>query len=165
MAKSLRPDVCSRCGGSRIVRILWGYYTLTVQDSQAIESGQAILGLNRRYFRKDDQEAVPGATVHFFDRSRLPEWACLDCSPKWKDLHRLAARELEQEEAKQVACDAGDFEKAAVILHAQKHIELDHSQEIWALLSVLAGDALTAETINLTNLPSDGSNSEGSRTA
>lgn len=156
MAKSLRPDVCSRCGGSHIVRILWGYYTLTVQDSQAIESGEAILGLNGRYFRKDIQEAVPGVTLHFFERSRLPEWACLDCSPKWKDLHRLAVRELEQEEAMQAACAAGDFEKAATILPTQKELEDEHSQEIWALLSVLASDALTADTDEPTRHPSTG---------
>ncbi len=145
MAATLPPKTCPRCGGLQIVRILWGYSTLTDADSEAIGSGQAILGLNRRYYGVHDREAVPGAVVHRLEKSRLPAWACLDCSPRWIDLHRLAEQELEKEAAKEIACNAGDFEKAAAILHAQKRLENEHSPEVWAILSVLARSALIEE--------------------
>jgi hypothetical protein len=138
----MAPDACPRCGQSHIVKILWGYSTLAEEHSKAIVSGQTILGLNRRYFRKDDpREVVSGARVHRLEKSRLPAWGCLVCNPEWKDLHRLAALELEFEEAKWTASQAGDFEKAAGLLHAQMRLELEHSQEIWTILSLLARDA------------------------
>jgi len=62
----------------------------------------------------------------------------------------MAARELEQEQAKQVACDAGDFDKAAAILHTQEQLEREHAQEIWAILSVLARDAFIGDLGELT---------------
>ncbi len=145
MAATLPPNTCPRCGGFQIVRILWGYSTLTDADSEAIGSGQAILGLNRRYFGVHDRQAVPGAVVHRFEKSKLPAWACLDCTPRWIAVHHLAAQELEKEAAKETAFIAGDFEKAAAILHAQMRLENEHSPEVWDILSVLARSALIEE--------------------
>jgi hypothetical protein len=147
MASNPVADTCSRCGGSRIVRILWGYSTLTDTDSEAVESGQDILGLNWRYFRKYDPVTLPGATVHLLEESFLPKWACLDCNPEWNNLNRLASRELDHEKAMDAACKAEEFEKAAWLRHLWKGTEHEHAQEIWNILSVLVADAVIGEIV------------------
>lgn len=145
MSPMLPPRACPRCGGSQLVRILWDYYSLTEDESRAVAGGQAILGLNDRYSRKVRSIAIPEARVHRLEKSRLPTWACLDCNPRWNDLHRLAVQELELEHAKWTAFDAGDFDNAVAILKDQERLELEHSREVWALLRVLASEAIIGD--------------------
>ncbi len=83
--------------------------------------------------------------VHRFETSKLPAWACLDCTPRWLDLHRLAAQELKVLVALETAFKWGDFEKTPSILHALKQLEREHSQETWAVLRELASDSLIGE--------------------
>jgi hypothetical protein len=43
-----RPEFCTKCRGTRLVRMLWRYSILAGGDAEAIAAEQAYLGLNHR---------------------------------------------------------------------------------------------------------------------
>ena len=87
------PAVCPKCGRSHVVRVLWRWMHLWGQKEEDVRSGKAILGY--RYGPKG------------------PPWVCLDCSPGWSEVHRLAMQEWQSQLAKEESLAAKDFEKAA----------------------------------------------------
>ena len=78
-----------------MVRILWNYSRIAGEEAEAVRAGRTLLGLNRRYFGELEQSDP--ALAPFLERTRLPSWACLDCRPKWFELHDLASKEWEVE--------------------------------------------------------------------
>ena len=100
MRKEALPKVCPTCGGPNVVRILWGYSTLSGEEEQ----GLVLLGLNYRYLRP----VTPGdlAPKLLLESSRLPAWGCLDCNPRWVDLHRLTLKQWEADASKSAAVTA-----------------------------------------------------------
>jgi hypothetical protein len=135
MSKRSPPDACPCCGSSDLVRILWGRSALTGDESEAIETGRALLGLNRRYFTSTPTTRVARAIR--LEPSRLPGWVCVNCSPRWREFHRLAVSEIELEASKFAAVDALEFEKAAVLLDLQMRLEEGHAAEFERLLTEL----------------------------
>jgi hypothetical protein len=131
------PEVCPTCGGSKLVRILWGYAMLLRDEEQALGQGRALLGLSYRYFRAIAQGDP--APMLILEKSRLPAWGCLDCNPRWIDLHHLTLKQWEADAAKVAAVDAGDFERAAVLLHSQEAIEEGQGADLLHLLRELVG--------------------------
>jgi hypothetical protein len=138
------PDSCPRCGGSRLVRILWGYSDLTDEDAKSVARGQASLGLNRRYFPRNEGSLVAGAIG--IRQPHLPTWACLDCAPGWVELHQLAVSEWEIETAKFAAVEALEFEKAAALLHDQERLEHAHTADFNRLLRGLIEEGAIENT-------------------
>jgi hypothetical protein len=140
MREDSAPDRCPQCGGSRLVRILWGYSALEGRDAVAVETGRALLGLNRRYFRAlRPRDPAPALLL---EKTRLRRWACLDCVPRWLDLHRLTLAQWDAETAIAAAYDAGEFERVAALLHAREELERGQGTELLVLLRELAGDAV-----------------------
>jgi hypothetical protein len=153
------PEACTRCGGSRLVHLLWGYSTLNERQSKSVLDGESLLALNRRYFSRDEGVRVlrMPLTQDFYGfrylrwRSeeilrvgefsttgcKLPRWACLDCAPKWLEVHKLGLAECAAEAAKFAACDAYDFERAALLLCEQEKLEAAHAQTFERLLREL----------------------------
>jgi hypothetical protein len=80
MRMQARPEFCTKCRGARLVRMLWCYFDLAGDDTEAIAAEQADLGLNHRYFTSANRTLVVGE--FFVKQSALPEWVCLDCSPQ-----------------------------------------------------------------------------------
>src|SRR4051794_25129327 len=80
------PEVCPTCSGFKLVRILWGRSMLLRDEEQALAQGRALLALTYRYLRP----IAPGAAAPMLrlEESRLPAWGCLDCNPRWIDLHQ-----------------------------------------------------------------------------
>jgi hypothetical protein len=135
MRKPLLPGVCPSCGGSKLVRILWGYNKLNPEEEQAIGQGRALLGLNYRYLKAVAQGDP--APLLLLERSRLPTWGCLDCKPQWIDLHQLTLRQWEANAAKVDAVDASDFERAALLRDSQIGIETEQGADLLRLLQEL----------------------------
>lgn len=131
------PDLCPVCGGSDLVSILWGRSTLDGKEAEAVASGRALLGLNRRYFTSTPTTRL--ALVMRLEKLRLPGWACLGCSARWRELHRLMLAEMEIETSKFAAVNAHEFEKAAALLHAQVQLEDEHAADFKNLLTELIG--------------------------
>jgi hypothetical protein len=136
------PEQCPKCGGSRLAHVLWGYSTFTGEEAEAVGTSRALLGLNRRYFKT--LEPGDPAPALLLEKTWLPKWACLDCNPRWLDLHHLTLKQCEAEAAKFAAFDAGDFEQAAALLHRQEEIERGQASEILVLLRELVGEAVTS---------------------
>ncbi len=132
-------EICSKCGSPRRVSILWGYSTLTYEEIEDIRAHRALLGLNRRYFRRLERDTP--APELLLEQTCLPREVCLDCQPRWSDLHRLTLKQWEVEAMKTAACDAWNFEQAAALLHHQQEIEKEQGAEILALLRELAQQA------------------------
>ena len=76
------PESCPRCGGTRLVAILWKCSFLDRKEKDAIAAERAYLGLSHRYFTSVDQTLVVGRFIAKL--SELPAWACLVCSPEWR---------------------------------------------------------------------------------
>jgi hypothetical protein len=74
------PASCDRCGSLRTVAILWSYSELMGEEAEAVADGRALLGLGYQYFRSAEASLLVGAIE--IKESRLPAWACLDCSPR-----------------------------------------------------------------------------------
>jgi hypothetical protein len=129
------PESCARCRGTRLVRVLWDHSAFTPEETQALALEQAYLGLSHRYFTSVDPTLVVGGLV--VKRCRLPTWACLDCSPQWSDVNRLAKEELEAGSAKSAAVEAGDFERAAALFDQQRRLEAAHVAKFERLLREL----------------------------
>ncbi len=136
------PEVCPTCGGSRLVRILWGSAMLLREEEQALGQGRALLGLTYRYFGA----IAPGrpAPKLLLEKSRLPAWGCLDCNPRWLDLHHLTLKQWETITAKDAAVDAGDYDRASAFLHSQQEIEEGQGADLLRLLRELVGVEATA---------------------
>ena len=97
------PHACSKCGHSRLVRVIWGGYCLSDKDLEEIKSGQTLLG------------SVAGD-------KKGPPWACLECAPKWSEVHDLAMQDYELQLEKAKAIESQDFEKAARCLRSQEKL-------------------------------------------
>jgi hypothetical protein len=135
MPKQSPPDACPVCGSAELVRILWGYSTLAGEEREAVETGRALLGLNRRYFTSTPTTRIGRAMG--LELSRLPGWVCLNCSPRWREVHRLAVSEIELEASKSAAVNAQDFERAAALWDKQRRFEEGHADEFERLITEL----------------------------
>ncbi len=133
------PEFCPECRGGSLVHILWGYSRIAAVQVEEVGAGRTLLGLNRRYFAAIEQGDP--ALAPLLERTRLPSWACLDCRPEWIDLHQLALKECDVQTAKWAACDASDFEKAAILLQSQMKLENKHAADILRLMRELIGEA------------------------
>jgi hypothetical protein len=129
------PKSCRRCGSTRVVALLWdhSFFSSTVQDAIATE--RAYLGLSHRYFTSVDPTLVVGKLV--VKARDLPTWACLNCSPEWFEVHRLAGAELRAVVSKMTAFEAGDFEKAAALHGEECRLEASHVARYERLLREL----------------------------
>ena len=86
------PKACPKCG-QPVVRVIWGWIHLFGKNLEDVTAGRAIL-------------ASP------VDKGG-PPWVCLQCTPKWAEVHLAALREHELQVEKENAIVATDFEKAA----------------------------------------------------
>jgi hypothetical protein len=136
------PESCTKCRGTALVRMLWGYFRLTSEDAEAISAKKTYLGLNHRYFTSADPTLVVGE--FFAKKSGLPAWVCLDCSPQWADVDRLASTEWQVAVAKDAAVQAHDFERAAALLHDQQRLEAAYASRYERLLRELVARKETA---------------------
>ena len=93
------PAECPKCGHRHVVRVLRDFIHLFGNDERDVEAGRAILG------------GRSGAI--------LPAWVCLDCQPRWSEVHRMALQDLQWDRAKEQAVAATNFEEAARIRDAQ----------------------------------------------
>ncbi len=109
------PAICTKCGGDRVVRILWAHIHLTIKDKQDIETGRAIVP-----HRKQGDG---------------PSWVCLDCSSDWAEVHRLSLQIDELQQVKEEAIGSGEFEKAVQIRDTQMNMR----QQMMTLVEKLAG--------------------------
>ena len=149
--QAARTGWCFRCehnlcpnSAQRAEAVGWSTSSGVTRVSQARKrrrcaAGRTLLGLNRRYFGVLEQ--FDPALAPFLESTRLPSWACLDCRPKWFDLHDLAFKEWEVETAKFDAVDAGHFEKAAILLQSQMKLENGHAADVLRLMRELVGEA------------------------
>ena len=82
------PTTCPKCGGSRIVRVLWdlGHLSCSRQVHDELAAGRAML---MRY------RLAVGRQV--------PAWVCLSCEPRWEHVQRLSLQEYQWEIANQEA--------------------------------------------------------------
>jgi hypothetical protein len=135
MRMQARPELCTKCRGTRLVRMLWGYFDLAGEDTEAIAAEKAYLGLNHRYFTSANPTLVVGEL--FVKQSGLPEWVCLDCSPQWADVHRYASAEWRAAVAKNAAAMAHDFERAAALHRDQMRLEAAHEPRYERMLREL----------------------------
>jgi hypothetical protein len=129
------PESCTKCRGTALVRMLWGYFSLTGEEAEAISAKKTYLGLNHRYFTSANPTLVVGD--FFVARSALPGWVCLDCSPQWADVHRYASAEWKAALAKDAAAQAHDFERAAILFQDQMRLEAAHEPKYEQLLREL----------------------------
>ena len=86
------PKACPKCS-QPVVRVIWRWVHLFGRNLEDLTTGQAILG----------SPVDAGG----------PPWVCLQCEPKWSEVHHLALQELELQIEKENAIVAADFEKAA----------------------------------------------------
>ena len=87
------PNVCPKCGQAQVIRVLWHLDRLSGKNREDVAARKAILG--SRSFGQG------------------PPWVCLQCEPRWSDVHRLALQEVELEAAKENAVGSQDFDLAA----------------------------------------------------
>jgi hypothetical protein len=92
------PQTCPKCG-QPVVRVVWGYAHLFGKNLEDISTGRAIL--------------APVAELGG------PSWVCLNCAPKWSEVHGLVIRSYELQVEKEKAVAAMDFAKAAQCRDAQ----------------------------------------------
>jgi hypothetical protein len=81
------PAMCPQCGSKNTARVEWGHIPL------AIDGVVAIAGGHRR---------PEGA----------PDSVCLNCRPEWSDIHLLALKEEEYQQAMEEFVAKADFEPA-----------------------------------------------------
>ncbi len=97
------PKACPKCG-QPIVRVIWAKHYLLGKELEEIKSGQALLG-----------------SISVSEKSVL-QWACLQCTPKRAEVHRLAMQDYELQVDKEKAIEAADFMKAAQCSDTQMEI-------------------------------------------
>ncbi|WP_210420372.1 hypothetical protein [Aquisphaera giovannonii] len=121
------------------MRVIWGYFELYPEDARALDAGEALLGLSHRYFTSVDPTLVVGRLV--VKRSELPSWVCVDCSPQWSDLSRLASLELRASsstiEALREGLQEEDLTRLAMIRGEQERLEMEHLPKYERLLREL----------------------------
>jgi hypothetical protein len=100
--------------------------------------------LSYRYFRAIAPDRP--APKLLLEKSRLPAWGCLDCNPRWLNLHHLTLKQWEVITAKDAAVDAGDYDRAAALLHSQEEIEEGQGADLLHLLRELVGVEATARS-------------------
>ena len=110
------PAVCPKCGQPRVVRVLWNWVHLWGQKEEDVRSGKAILAAR--------------------DNAGGPPWVCLQCTPGWAEVHRLAMQEWEWQLAKEAAVAATEFEKAAWYRDCQDELW----QRMMAVVEELGGE-------------------------
>ena len=95
MTDSDVPAECPTCSAPT-VRIVWNcvLYSPTDIDKPEVQYGQLLIGSQ-------------------VDRDRtVPDWVCLNCQPRWSEVHALAVRDCQLQIAKENAIEAQDFNKA-----------------------------------------------------
>jgi hypothetical protein len=96
------PAVCPKCGQASVVRVLWHSVHLCGKDLEEVIAGGAILG----------------SRLH----GQGPPWVCLQCEPRWSEVHRLAQQDLELQAAKESAVASQDFDTAVKHRDAQQDL-------------------------------------------
>jgi hypothetical protein len=96
------PKACPKCGQARVVRVLWHWVHLSGKNEKEVAAGTAILA-SRSY-------------------GQGPPWVCLQCEPKWSEVHDLALQDHEREVAKMKAVTSQDFDQAAKHRDAQMEL-------------------------------------------
>ncbi len=114
------PATCPKCGGSRIVRILWdlGHLSCSRQIHDELAAGPA---MPMRY----------RLTVG----RKVPAWVCLTCDPRWEDVQRLSLQEYQWQTAKEEAVASEDYETAIRLRDSQR----DLRPRLMALVEDLLG--------------------------
>lgn len=122
MSDETAPSTCPKCGGTHVLPILWHWIVLSEENKRLAQTGQMILGSEMWYLLGQTKKvrSSSGQPLAF----PTPEWACLDCEPRWSECHRLALEVERLDEIVGVALDGQDFEKAAAP-HAQKSEVID----------------------------------------
>ena len=100
-SSSEMPKACPKCGRP-VVRVIWGWVRLFGTSLEDVTAGRAIL-------------ASP------VDKGR-PLWVCLQCSPRWSDVHQLALRKHELQVEKENAIISLDLDKAAKCRNEQTNV-------------------------------------------
>ena len=95
------PPACPKCGGSRVVRILWNRTALSRRHQDDIAAERAILARGSR---------------------NAPSWACLTCEPRWLEVHRLALQDYHWQLAKEEAIASEAFEEAIRLRDSQREL-------------------------------------------
>jgi hypothetical protein len=106
------------------VAILWDYAVLGDAEKNAIAAERAYLGLSYDYFTSVDPTLVVGRFVAKLPD--LPTWACLDCSPEWREMHLLTGAEWRLHESMIAAVEAIEFEKAAALRNEERRLQAAH---------------------------------------
>jgi hypothetical protein len=88
-----RPKVCPECGSARVIRVFWCWDYLSRENQEDVAAGKALVG---------SQSLAQG-----------PPWVCLQCEPRWSEVHRLAMQDHEWQAAKENAVSSQDFDLAA----------------------------------------------------
>jgi hypothetical protein len=109
------PKACPKCG-QPVVRVIWGWVHLFGRELEDVQAGRAILA----------SPVEKGG----------PPWVCLQCSPKWSEVHSVALREHELQVEKENAIVARDFEKAAQCRDRQTEVR----RRLISLLDELSGN-------------------------
>jgi hypothetical protein len=99
-----------------------------------------LLGLGYRYFGA--LETGKPAPPLLLEKSRLPLLVCLECNPRWLDLHHLMREQHEAQAATEAAVEAQDFERAACYLDRQRAIEQRQGPDLLVLLRELVPEAI-----------------------
>lgn len=86
MIETSCPSSCPTCGSSRIRTILW-FWTPSEEINEAIRAERIILGSQYWYFASGKGRLASGKPF-----PRAPSCVCLDCEPRWSEVHRLAIR-------------------------------------------------------------------------
>lgn len=108
------PRVCPKCGKARAVRVLWGWARFHLDNGEDIAAGRAILGAR--------------------SAKRQPTWVCLQCAPRWSEVHRFALQEHEWLLAKEDSVALGERETAAKCRDAQDKVRCQLDSLIEELL-------------------------------
>jgi len=94
------PQECPKCGHAPVVRVIWECVRLLGNNLEDIKRGRAILGSYR-------------------SGEKGPPWVCLQCAPKWSEVHSLVMQDYDLQIEKEKAVAATDFEIAAQCRDAQ----------------------------------------------
>ena len=111
------PEVCPKCGNTDIIRVLWHRVSISDQDMADFKARKLLLG-----------------SVSEMDG---PSWVCLQCSPRWSEVHDLAMQDWELQVAKEKAIAAMEFDAAA----RHRDTQVDLRRRSWQLVQELGKEA------------------------
>jgi hypothetical protein len=137
MDDQFMPKLCPDCGGSKLVRILWCYYSLRAEEKDAVLQHRLILGLSFSYCGKVDKDGP--TPLILLEKSRLPTWACLECKPEWLDLHELMFSKLNLDDSMTAAVISREYDQASVFSEALKKLKEKEGPEVLRLIGLLIG--------------------------